>query len=585
MMSMQWIKFRMNKADEQVCNDYGAEENLSLDHRFPLNMGEKLSETFNSVCIFTVNELYLRCDNKSIMKKSIIFAGFVVSFMMTALQIFGQVSINNDGSSPDNSAMLEVKSTTKGFLPPRMTKTELFAVANPSDGLVIYCSNCHPGDSGALCIFMYGNWFTLSANCLTPLSPISDVHIASSYQIIWNWTVVPFVQGYKWNTSDNYPTALDLGTNTSKTESGLSCNSTYTRYVWSYNQCGHSPATVLSQTTTASPSSPITGTHQATETQIIWNWNPVSGITGYKWSTSPDYASAIDLSTNITKIETDLTCATPYTRYLWSYNDCGNSAVTILEQSTLTCVILPTVSTAPISNITQTTASSGGDIQSDGGGVISARGVCWSTSLNPTTSGSKTVDGGGTGNYSSNLTGLSSNTLYHVRAYATNSAGTSYGDDLTFTTTQFSVGQNYGGGIIFYLDGSGQHGLISATIDQSTGAPWGCYGTLIGGTSIAIGTGQANTTAIVNGCNTPGIAAQICNDLVLNGYDDWFLPSKNELWEMFQQRYLIGGFAAWTYASSSENDAINAWNVYFPFGVFGSYGKNWIQYVRAVRAF
>jgi hypothetical protein len=93
------------------------------------------------------------------------------------------------------------------------------------------------------------------------------------------------------------------------------------------------------------------------------------------------------------------------------------------------------------------------------------------------------------------------------------------------TDGKFYIGLSYAGGIIFYFDGTGQHRLISATTDQSSGAQWGCYGATIGGTSNAIGTGQANTTAIVNGCATAGIAARICNDLVLNGFSDWFLPS------------------------------------------------------------
>jgi hypothetical protein len=87
----------------------------------------------------------------------------------------------------------------------------------------------------------------------------------------------------------------------------------------------------------------------------------------------------------------------------------------------------------------------------------------------------------------------------------------------TSITPTYTIGQAYGGGIIFYLDGTGLHGLISAPSDQGF-AIWGCFGTLIGGTGAGIGTGQANTTIIVNGCNTAGIAARICNDLVLNGY-------------------------------------------------------------------
>ena len=149
----------------------------------------------------------------------------------------------------------------------------------------------------------------------------------------------------------------------------------------------------------------------------------------------------------------------------------------------------------------------------------------------------------------------------------------------------FVIGQSYGGGIIFYIDGTGQHGLISATTDQSTGAPWGCSGTTIG-TSTAIGTGQANTTLIVNGCSTAGIAARICDDLVLNGYSDWFLPSKDELNQMYLQKDAIGGFASYSYWSSSQSNAINAWYQSFSSGGSSNDVKLVSTYhVRAVRAF
>ena len=99
----------------------------------------------------------------------------------------------------------------------------------------------------------------------------------------------------------------------------------------------------------------------------------------------------------------------------------------------------PTVSTTSVSSVTASSAASGGNVTSDGGSSITAKGVCWSTSANPTTSDSKTTDGTGTGTYTSSITGLSPVTTYHVRAYATNSAGTSYGSDVTFTTSYAST--------------------------------------------------------------------------------------------------------------------------------------------------
>jgi hypothetical protein len=96
---------------------------------------------------------------------------------------------------------------------------------------------------------------------------------------------------------------------------------------------------------------------------------------------------------------------------------------------------VPVLTTTSVSGITPTSAASGGNITSDGGAAITARGVCWSTNQNPTVTDSKTDDGTGTGNFTSTITGLDSNTIYNIRAYATNSTGTGYGNTITFSTT------------------------------------------------------------------------------------------------------------------------------------------------------
>lgn len=106
------------------------------------------------------------------------------------------------------------------------------------------------------------------------------------------------------------------------------------------------------------------------------------------------------------------------------------------EQITLTTpAVLSSITTTPASGITASSVSTGGNITNDGGAAISARGVCWSTATNPTITNSKTTDGSGSGTFTSTVTGLSTNTTYYVRAYATNSIGTAYGNQITFTTT------------------------------------------------------------------------------------------------------------------------------------------------------
>ena len=99
---------------------------------------------------------------------------------------------------------------------------------------------------------------------------------------------------------------------------------------------------------------------------------------------------------------------------------------------------MPTVVTGDVTNRTATTADCSGNVTADGGAAVTARGVCWRTSENPSTSDSKTTDGTGVGTYTSNITGLSLNTTYYVRAYATNSVGTAYGEQRTFKTQEIN---------------------------------------------------------------------------------------------------------------------------------------------------
>jgi len=191
-------------------------------------------------------------------------------------------------------------------------------------------------------------------------------------------------------------------------------------------------------------------------------------------------------------------------------------------------VRVPTLNT-DVTNVTKNSAQFGSWISSDGGASINSKGFCYSTSPNPTTS-NNTIAGVGTDNIYATVTGLNSSTTYYVKSYAINSAGTGYGEQETFTTlAPFTIGENYGGGIVFYIDATGLHGLIRTQAELGPTYIWGCKGINIPGTSTSLGTGQANTTAIINNCSTAGIAAKVCDDLVLNGFSDWFLPSKDEL--------------------------------------------------------
>ncbi len=496
--------------------------------------------------------------------------------------------------------------------------------------------------SNASCII--GNPATSNAITITvvalPSVPTAGTHVAGLTQIVWNWNTVQGATGYKWNTTNDYSTSTNLGTLTTKTETGLTCNTTYTRYAWAYNDCGNSLALTLTKTTTTIPDMPTAGSHIPSATQIVWNWNAVTGATGYKWNTVNIWSTATDLGTVTSTTETGLNCGTFYTRYLWAYNACGGTiSPTILTQTTVNCptcgypitdirdgktyntvsigeqcwmaqnmnigtringsanqtnnqviekycyndlesncdiygglyqwneamqylttagvqgicpagwhlptdaewtvlttflggesvaggkmkeagtthwsspntggtnssgftalpggeryyfsgfgaitdnayfwssseytgtnawkrmlftteaiversdatktygfsgrclkdsgssTTTPTVSTTSVSNVTQTSATSGGNVTSDGGATVTARGVCFGTSTSPTISGPHTTDGSGIGTFTSTISDLTSNTTYYIRAYATNSVGTAYGSQVSFTTS------------------------------------------------------------------------------------------------------------------------------------------------------
>jgi hypothetical protein len=160
-----------------------------------------------------------------------------------------------------------------------------------------------------------------------------------------------------------------------------------------------------------------------------------------------------------------------------------------------------------------------------------------------------------------------------------------------------SIGGNGpAGGKVFYVTAGGLHGLEAAPANQSNYAAWGCDGTTVSGAQgTKVGTGAANTAAIAAACPTyydnmmqmtGTSAAKIADAYALNGYTDWFLPSKDELNLLYLQKNLVGGLNDSYYWSSSESSSANAWSQFYVYGSqINSYGKTTSLYVKAIRAF
>ncbi|MEI7595082.1 MAG: DUF1566 domain-containing protein [Bacteroidota bacterium] len=258
--------------------------------------------------------------------------------------------------------------------------------------------------------------------------------------------------------------------------------------------------------------------------------------------------------------------------------------------------ILPTLTTTIASYVTSTTATSGGTITKNGGSAITTSGVCWSTEPNPTINKNKTTETATSGAFVSAITNLSLGKKYYVRAYATNSVGTAYGNEISFVAV--AIGDAYQGGLVAYIlqpnDPSyvaGEtHGLVVASADQSAGIRWyNGSNVSTGATSVAFGDGMANTNKIISvqGATITSYAAGLARSYTGGGYTDWYLPSYNEIQKLYAMKQLgFGGFANSYYWTSSETYSNCAWGYWvFSGGYSNTVNKADSWNVRAVRVF
>ena len=299
---------------------------------------------------------------KNKMKNTILTTLLLIS-LTSSISSHAQVGIGVTTANMAASAQLDVSSTTKGFLPPRMTYAQRNAIVNPGAGLIIYCTDCgsNGGEpefyNGAAWVSMYGLQGSLPTLApTTSITAIGSVSATSGGDILTDGGSSVCFRGVCWSTSSNPTIALSTKT--------------------------------------------MDGTGIGTFT---------SAITG-------------------------LTQTTTYYVRSYATNVAGTAYGNEVIFTTLTLSV-PTISTSSISNLFAATATCGGNISADGNATVTARGVCWSTSSNPTIAlSTKTADGTGIGSFTSSIIGLTQTTTYYIRSYATNAVGTAYGNEVVFTT-------------------------------------------------------------------------------------------------------------------------------------------------------
>lgn len=361
-----------------------------------------------------------------------------------------------------------------------------------SDTKYYYCFECHTSHS-SIRSDIYSFVTLQTSNPVVVTDSVSDVTQSTALcggDVKQEGSSVVTARGVCWSTTQD-PTVDDNHTTDGEglgefisNITGLAAGVTYYVRAYAINNDGLSYGNVASFTTKALPVvvtkevgdvtdegamvvGEVTsdGGEDVTERGVCWsiNQNPTTADSHIvKGSGEGTFTSHL----------TELQSSTTYYVRAYATNIIGTQYGSQVAFTTLKEATLPTVTTDDIHDIEEVTAVSGGNVVDNGGAEVTSRGVCWSTSPNPTTNDHRTIDGTGTGSFVSLLTSLELNTTYYLRAYATNKKGTNYGEELSFTTKDVEP-EDISGDIdgYFYVDLGLPSGLKWATRNIGASSP------------------------------------------------------------------------------------------------------------------
>uniref|UniRef100_UPI0040478540 hypothetical protein n=1 Tax=Algoriphagus sp. TaxID=1872435 RepID=UPI0040478540 len=483
------------------------------------------------------------------------------------------------------TAILEVSSTTQGFLPPRMTIAQRSAITNPAQGLMIYCTNC--GTYGEPQYYNGNAWMNFAGSEGSKNTPIINLNV-DTYTFTANTPQGPtvatntgtgttYVYTYEGTGSTSYSASSTRPTNAGTYSVTVSLNASGDgNYTTATASAAFTIAQAMPTVTLSIGTYAYSGTAQGPNTATNTGTGSTYAYT-YEGTGSTSYAASSTRPTNAGTYSVTVSLSASGDG---NYTTATASAAFTIAQAIPT--VTPTIGTYAYSG--------------------TAQGPSEATNTGTGSTYTFSYSGTGSTSYGPSVTRPTNGGTYTVIATVAANGNYTIASSSATAFRILAVGDPYGGGIIAYIlvsgnpgyDANTPHGLIAATSDHSVTVRWLASGqpqTVTGATGFTLGTGLSNTNKIISSQGTTTTyAARVCADysITVDGitYSDWYLPSIDELRILYRNKTAIGGFRNSSYWSSTERNDAYAYerNLGNDTGSDANKSTN-SKYVRAIRAF